>query len=220
MGEVPGVWVRPAESQRVLVFAHGAGAGMRHPFMETVSARLAERGIATLRYEFPYMAAGRRRPDPPRVLIATVRAAVLIGEELAEGLPVLAGGKSMGGRMTSAAAAADALPAAVEGLVFFGFPLHAAGRPARERADHLRDVDRPMLFLQGTRDPLAALELVRSTCEELGPRARLHIVGGADHSFRVLKRSGRTATEVLDELADVVASWSGSLASLGSLESS
>ena len=215
VGEVAAVLVRPAESRQLLVLAHGAGAGMRHPFMEALARRLAERGTATLRFQFPYMEAARRRPDPPQVLRRTVRAAVVAGRASAPALPLFAGGKSRGGRMTSQAAARGLLPQ-VEGLVFFGFPLHPAGRPSRDRAGHLRDVDAPALFLQGTRDALADLDLVRSVCTRLGPRATLHVVEGGDHSFQVLKRSGRTADEVLDEVADVVTRWSGSLVSIRS----
>jgi hypothetical protein len=181
---------------------------MRHTFMEAISSRLADRGVATFRYQFPYMEAGRRRPDPPGVLLTTVRAAIAAAVEALPGTPLVAGGKSMGGRMTSRAAALDGLPDA-RGLVFFGFPLHAAGRPSSERAQHLADVPLPMLFLQGTRDTLADLELLRPVCEGLGPRARLHVVEGGDHSFRMLKRSGRSDGEVLDELADVVVGWVG-----------
>ena len=194
----------------LLVLAHGAGAGMRHVFMEAISSCLADRGIATLRYQFPYMEAGRRRPDPPGILIATVRAAAATALAVAPSVQLLGGGKSMGGRMTSHAAASGAL-AGVEGLVFFGFPLHAAGRPSSDRASHLSDVPQPMLFLQGTRDSLASLELLRPICEGFGGRARLHIVEGADHSFWMLKRSGRTNEEVLDELADETATWAASL---------
>ncbi len=214
-GEVSAVVVRPAASRRLLVLAHGAGAGMRHSFMEALALRLAERGTATLRYQFPYMEAARRRPDPPPVLHRTVKAAVSAGRETAGALPLFAGGKSMGGRMTSQAAAAGLLPP-LEGLVFFGFPLHPAGCPSSVRADHLEDVDVPALFLQGTRDALADLDLLRPVCTALRPRARLHVVEGGDHSFQVLRRSGRTNDEVLDEVADVVASWPGSLASAGS----
>jgi hypothetical protein len=187
-----------------VVLGHGAGAGMRHPFMDRAADALAARGLATLRYQFPYMEAGRRRPDPHPILVATVRAAV--ARAAGEGLPLLAGGKSMGGRMTSRAAAEEALPG-VRGLVFLGFPLHPAGRPGTERAEHLSGVDVPMLFLQGTRDRLADLDLLQPVCRELGSRATLHVVEGADHSFGVLVRSGRSADEVMAELADAVAAW-------------
>jgi len=191
---------RPADAEQLLVLAHGAGAGMRHAFMEAVCQRLATRRIATFRYQFPYMEQGRRSPSPRRLLLATVRAAVAAAAAQAPDLPLLAGGKSMGGRMTSLAAGESPLPG-VRGLVFLGFPLHPAGKPSRERADHLAQVTVPMLFLQGTRDKLADLELLEPVCKQLGPRAALHVVAGADHSFHVLKRSGRSDADALDELA-------------------
>jgi len=171
-----------------------------------VAEALAERGVATLRYQFPYTEAGGRRPDPPGVLQATVRAAVTTAATVAPGLPLLAGGKSLGGRMTSSAAAKTPLPG-VRGLVFLGFPLHAPGRSGIERAEHLDQVGVPMLFLQGTRDALADLELMRTVCARLGARATLHVVEGGDHSFAALKRSGRSDTEVITELADTIAGW-------------
>ncbi len=204
--ELPGLLERPPDAHALLVLAHGAGAGMRHAFMEAAAQRLAERGVATLRYEFPYMAAGGRRPDRPPVARAAVRAAVAAGLELARGLPVFAGGKSFGGRMTSQEASAGGL-SGVAGLVFLGFPLHPAGRPGTERADHLAGVRQPMLFVQGTRDRLAELELLRPVLDGLGPRATLHVEEGADHGFHVLKRSGRTDAGVLDAIADAVAAW-------------
>lgn len=206
IGEVSGILERPRGATALYVLAHGAGAGMRHAFLEALVPRLAERGVATLRYQFPYMEKGSRRPDSRRVLLATVRAAVAHGVTTARNLPVFAGGKSMGGRMTSLAASDEALEG-VRGIVFLGFPLHAAGRSGIERADHLRDVEVPMCFLQGTRDTLADLESMRAVCEELGARAHLHVVEGGDHSFHVLKRSGRTDDEVRDELADEVAAF-------------
>lgn len=193
----------PPRERALLVLAHGAGAGMRHPFMEAVAHRLADRGVATLRYQFPYMEAGRKRPDRGPVAHAAVRAAVVVGLELADGAPVFAGGKSFGGRMTSSAAAESPMP--VSGLIFLGFPLHPAGRPGTERADHLAAVDLPMLFVQGTRDRLADLDLLLPVLKDLGDRTRLHIVEGGDHSFHVLKRSGRTEKDVVDEIADAVA---------------
>ncbi len=205
-GSVTALAWRPVDADRALVLAHGAGAGMRHAFLETMAERLAVRGIATLRYQFPYVEAGRRAPSPQPVLLATVRAACRAAADTWPELPLLAGGKSMGGRMTSGAAAVEDLPG-VKGLVFFGFPLHPAGKPGNERADHLADVDLPMLFLQGTRDKLADLELLRPICEQLGDRATLHVVDGGDHSFHVLKRSGRTHSEVMDELAGAVDHW-------------
>lgn len=215
VGEVSGILLRPPESRRLFVLAHGAGAGMRHPFMEEVALRLAEHGTSTLRYHFPYMEAGRRLPDRRAVLLETVQAAVRAATAAAPRLPLLAGGKSMGGRMTSEAAAAGLLPA-VRGLVFLGFPLHPAGRPSRERADHLAEVQVPMLFIQGTRDRLADLDLLEPVVRALGPRARLHLVEGGDHSFHLPKRSGRTEGEVLEGVARAVAGWACVLESAGS----
>lgn len=209
-GTVSACLRRPAPARALFVLAHGAGAGMDHPFMEGAATALAERAIATLRYQFPYVEAGRRRPDPKPTLLATVRAAVDAARERAGGLPLLAGGKSMGGRMTSIAAADEPLPD-VCGLVFLGFPLHAAGRPGDERAAHLARVTVPMLFLQGTRDRLADPGRLRPVCDGLGARVTLHLVEGGDHSFHVPKRSGRSDAEVVDELARVVADWSATL---------
>ena len=205
-GEVSALLWRPAKSRRLLVLAHGAGAGMSHPFMEKLAGELAGVGVATLRYQFPYMEQRRRVPDAPAVLTATVVAAVHAAAEAAPGLPLLAGGKSMGGRMTSQAAAEHPL-VGVQGLVFFGFPLHPPNRPGTKRADHLAKVTVPMLFLQGTRDALADLKLLRPVCAKLGPRATLHVIEKADHSFHVLKSSGRNDAEVLRELAETAASW-------------
>jgi len=211
-GEVSALLDLPEPARHLLVLGHGAGAGMGHPFLEAVAGRLAARGVATFRYRFPYMEAGRRRPDPQPVLVATVRAAVAAAAREAPGLPLSAGGKSMGGRMTSLAAAGregaaeNGLPE-IRGLVFLGFPLHAAGKPGIERADHLDRVPQPMLFLQGTRDRLAGLDLLEPVVERLGDRATLHVVDGADHSFRLPKRAGRTDEEVLDELAETTAAW-------------
>jgi predicted alpha/beta-hydrolase family hydrolase len=205
-GEVSALLLRPEGARFLLVFGHGAGAGMDHRFMMTMSDRLAEVGIASFRYQFPYMAAGSRRPDPRATLLATVRAAVAAASEVAPGLPLLAGGKSMGGRMTSLAAAEAPLPG-VRGLVFLGFPLHAAGRPATERADHLGQVGPPMLFLQGERDPLADLASLRPICARLGARATLPVGPPAYLGFPVLTRSGRSDDEVLAELARTIADW-------------
>jgi predicted alpha/beta-hydrolase family hydrolase len=205
-GRVSGLIERPESARFALVLAHGAGAGMRHAFMTAIAARLAARGVATLRYQFPYMEAGGGPPDPPSRLVATVRAAVDAGREHLVGLPLFAGGKSLGGRMTSTAAAEGLLPEA-RGLLFLGFPLHPPGRPGTTRAAHLARVSQPMLFLQGTRDTLADLELLRPVCGDLGARALLHVVEGADHSFHVLKRSGRGDEAVLDELADRGLEW-------------
>jgi hypothetical protein len=209
-GEVSALLELPAGARWLLVLAHGAGAGMRHRFLEAAAAKLAARGIATFRYQFPYMEAGSGRPDRPPKLVATVRAAVAAAAREAPGLPLLAGGKSMGGRMTSTAAAEEPLPG-VRGLVFFGFPLHPPGRPGTERAAHLAAVSVPMLFLQGTRDDFAGLDLLRPVLAPLGALATLHVVDGADHSFGVRKASGRTGEEVLDELADAVAAWADAL---------
>jgi predicted alpha/beta-hydrolase family hydrolase len=210
IGRVSGILTRPPDARVLYVLAHGAGAGMRHRFMEAVAGALAGRGVASLRYQFPYTEAGGRRPDPPAVLHATVRAAVAAAAEIAPDLPLIAGGKSMGGRMTSGAAAREALPG-VAGLAFLGFPLHPPKRPSEDRAEHLSGVGVPMLFLQGTRDDLADLGLITGVCARLGSRATLHVVDGADHAFEVLKRSGRTDAEVLEELAETVADWCRSL---------
>ncbi|MGB2901597.1 MAG: alpha/beta family hydrolase [Candidatus Acidiferrum sp.] len=205
-GEVSALLLRPAKARRLLVLAHGAGAGMSHPFMEKLAGELAGVGVATLRYQFPYMEARRRVPDVPAVLTATVVAAVRAAAEAAPGLPLLAGGKSMGGRMTSQAAAQRPLDG-VRGLVFFGFPLHPPNQPGTKRADHLAKVAMPMLFLQGTRDTLADLKLLRPVCTKLGSRATLHVIETADHSFHVLEKSGRADPEVVRELAEKAASW-------------
>jgi predicted alpha/beta-hydrolase family hydrolase len=209
-GKVSAVFLRPPEARWLLVLAHGAGAGMHHPFMEAISEELASQSIATFRYQFPYMEQGGGRPDPPAVLVATVRAAVQAAIEAAPDLPLLAGGKSLGGRMTSTAASQSPLPG-VHGIVFFGFPLHPPGQPSTERARHLQFVTIPMLFLQGTRDKLAELELLRPVCSGLGSRAKLHVIQSADHSFAVLKRSGRNDRDVLKELGATVADWSSGL---------
>ena len=179
---------------------------MRHRFMEDAAERLAERGIATFRYQFPYMERGGRRPDYRPILLKTVRSAVSAAEGISGELPLFVGGKSMGGRMTSMAAAGEPLDG-VRGIVFFGFPLHPVAKPGVERADHLGDVTVPMLFLQGTRDKLAPLDLLAPVCERLGPMTELHVVEGADHGFHVLKRSGRTDDEVLEELVDTTRAW-------------
>ena len=216
-GDVSALLGRPPDARRLLVLAHGAGAGMRHAFMESVARELAAAGVATFRYQFPYMEQGRGRPDPPDVLTATVRAAIAAAAEAAPDLPLLAGGKSLGGRMTSLAlsdsplAGTEAVPR-VRGLVFFGFPLHAPGRPDTKRAAHVSRIAVPMLFLQGTRDTLADLTLLGPLCAKLAPRATLHVIDTADHSFHVLKRSGTTDADVLRELTRTVASWADSLA--------
>jgi predicted alpha/beta-hydrolase family hydrolase len=215
VGDVEAVLLRPDEARWLFVFAHGAGAGMRHPFMESLARELAASHVATFRYQFPYMQTKRGRPDSPAVLTDTVRAAVRAASEAAPDLPLLAGGKSLGGRMTSLAFSEQAADKSggphLRGLVFVGFPLHKPGRPGAERASHLQRVSAPMLFLQGTRDSLADLSFLRPVCTNLGHRATLHVVEGADHSFHMLKRSGRTDGDVLSELARTVASWAESL---------
>ncbi|MCA9727125.1 MAG: dienelactone hydrolase family protein [Candidatus Eisenbacteria bacterium] len=209
-GEVSAILILPKEARFLYVLGHGAGAGMTHPFMERAATGLADRGIGTLRYQFPYMEAGGRRTDPPALAAATIRSAVSTAAQAAPNLPLLAGGKSFGGRMTSTAQSQEPLTA-VAGLAFFGFPLHAAGRPDDSRAAHLSDVGIPMLFLQGTRDALADLTLLRPVCTKLGQRATLHELEGADHGFHVPKRSGRTDDEVMDEALDTFAAWAGKL---------
>lgn len=219
---VSGIVVEAADAAALLVLGHGAGAPMTHPFMERLAAALAEEGISTLRYNFAYMEAGRKRPDYIRKLLAVVRSALGAGRECAAGLPLLAGGKSMGGRMTSTLVAEQAQAGGrlaadgVDGLVFFGFPLHAPGRRESVRGDHLADVPCPMLFHQGTRDRLADLDLLRPLLERIGPRATLHVVEGGDHSLGMLKRSGRTQDEVLADVARITRRWAdGVLAGTG-----
>jgi hypothetical protein len=196
----------PSASRACYVLAHGAGAGMAHPFMTAIANELAARGIATLRYQFPYMENGSKRPDPPKIAHAAVRAAIEEATRLLPRMPLVAGGKSFGGRMTSQAQAAAPL-ANVRGLAFLGFPLHPAKQPSNERARHLADVHVPMLFLQGTRDELADLQLVQELARALGSRAMLELVADGDHSFHVRKGSGSTDALVLGRLADVLAAW-------------
>jgi predicted alpha/beta-hydrolase family hydrolase len=205
-GEVSALLLRPPHAKALLVLAHGAGAGMRHKFMEEVAQKLAGYGVATLRYQFPYMEKGRKAPDREGVLTGTVRAIVAAAKKRAGDLPLFAGGKSMGGRMTSLAAAQAPL-AETRGLIFFGFPLHAAGKPSAERGKHLAEVAVPMLFLQGSRDTLADLTLLEPLCRRLGKRAELFVIDGGDHSFYVLKSSGRSDDTVLDGAAQKTASW-------------
>jgi hypothetical protein len=205
-GAVSALFQLPPGASACYVFAPGAGAGIRHSFMDAVATGLAERGVATLRYQFPYMEKGSKRPDPPAVCHRTVRAAVAEARRLAPSIRLVAGGKSFGGRMTSQAQAANALPG-VSGLAFVGFPLHPAKKPSDERAAHLAEVELPMLFLQGTRDELADLELLEPLVERLGDRATLKKIEGADHSFHVLARSGRNDREALDELLDAFMAW-------------
>ena len=205
-GLVTGLLMKPANAKALLVLAHGAGAGMRHRFMEDVAAKLGERGIATFRYQFPYMEKRTKRPDSEGVLTDTVRAAVVTAKKHAGGLPLFAGGKSMGGRMTSIATAREPL-AEVRGLVYFGFPLHAAGKPSALRGEHLMEIHIPMLFLQGSRDALADLRLLRPLCAKLGSAAELFVVEGGDHSFQMLKSAKRADDEVLDQVAEKAAAW-------------
>ena len=203
---VSGLLQAPPRARACYVLAHGAGAGMAHPFMAAVAAELARRGVASLRYQFPYMERGTKRPDPPQLAQATVRAAVAEAQRLLPGQPLFAGGKSFGGRMTSQAQAAAPLPD-VRGLIFLGFPLHPAGRPSRDRAKHLFDVHVPMLFLQGSRDALAALDELRPVCKALGARATLKVFADADHSFHVPAHGGRDDAQVRAELLDAFAAW-------------
>jgi uncharacterized protein len=204
--EVSALLLLPTHATSLLVLAHGAGAGMNHTFMSAIANQLAEDNIATFRYQFPYMEQRRGVPDKQPVLTATVAAAVATAVQLAPNLPLFAGGKSMGGRMTSLSASEQKLEA-VRGLIFFGFPLHPPKRPSIKRAQHLQLVQLPMLFLQGTRDDLAELTLLRPICENLDPQTTLQIIEGADHSFHVLKRSGKTDSQVLAELSSTVKAW-------------
>jgi len=216
IGEVSALWLCPASARWLLVLAHGAGAGMSHPFLGKLAAELASVEVATFRYQFPYMEQRRRVPDSPPLLKSTVRAAVRAASETAPDLPILAGGKSMGGRMTSQAAADH--PSELEkvrGLVFFGFPLHPPGNPGTKRAEHLAQVRIPMLFLEGTRDQFADLKLLRPICASLGARATLHEIETADHAFHVLKSSGKTDAEVMRELAQSVRTWGDALSASG-----
>jgi predicted alpha/beta-hydrolase family hydrolase len=205
---VSGLLQTPREARACYVMAHGAGAGMAHPFMAAIANEFSERGIATLRYQFPYMEQGSKRPDTPKLAQATVRAAVAEASRLAPELALFAGGKSFGGRMTSQAQAASPLPG-VRGLVFLGFPLHPAGRPSDERGAHLFAVQIPMLFMQGTRDQLADLQLLQKLVGPLGARATLKLFQDADHSFHVPARTGRKDSEVRAEMSDAMADWIG-----------
>jgi predicted alpha/beta-hydrolase family hydrolase len=203
---VSALLIQPTDARACFVFAHGAGAGMAHSFMEQAAAGLAERGIATLRYQFPYMEKASKRPDPAAIAHATVRAAVKQAARHCPGLPLVAGGKSFGARMTSQAQAKAPLEG-VRGLAFFGFPLHPAGKPSVDRADHLAEIHVPMLFLQGTNDKLAELQLLKPVVEKLKLLATLHLVEAADHSFHVPARSGRNDREVMNEILDALAAW-------------
>jgi len=209
-GEVSALFLHPDKADWLLLLAHGAGAGMRHPFMENLAAELASVNIATLRYQFPYMEQRRGRPDSPAILTGTVAAALQFASQSAPGIPIIAGGKSMGGRMTSQAAAQGML-SEVRGLVFFGFPLHPPKTPSTKRADHLAKVTKPMCFLQGTRDALSDLSSLRPIIKKLGASATLHVIESADHGFHVLKRSGKTDAAVLTELASRTAEWAARL---------
>jgi uncharacterized protein len=208
---VSALLLRPPAARACFVFAHGAGAGMTHEFMEKVAAGLGDGGIATLRYQFPYMEKASRRPDPPAIAHATVRAAVAEAAQCCPGLAIFAGGKSFGGRMTSQAQASAPL-AGVHGLAFLGFPLHPAGKPSDTRAGHLGDVSVPMLFVQGTRDKLAELALLEPVVKRLGTSASLHLVQEADHSFHVLARSGRHDSDVINEIVNALSAWIGAVA--------
>lgn len=205
-GAVSALLIRPASARACFVFAHGAGAGMTHSFMEAAAQGLAERDVATLRYQFAYMEKGSKRPDPPAVAHVAVRAAATEAARRCPGLRLIAGGKSFGGRMTSQAHAGAPLDG-VDGLAFLGFPLHPAGKPSDDRAQHLADIKIPMLFLQGTNDKLAELALLKPAVKQLGSRATMHLVEGADHSFHVPARSGRNDREVLNEILDAFAGW-------------
>jgi uncharacterized protein len=208
-GAVSALLLRPDAARACFVFAHGAGAGMTHSVMEAFAAGLCRHSIASLRFQFPYMEKGSKRPDPPAIAQAAVRAAVAEARRHCPDLPLIAGGKSFGGRMTSQAQAAAPLEG-VRGLAFLGFPLHPSGKPSSDRAAHLAKVHIPMLFLQGTRDSLAETDLIESVVKGLSS-ATLHLVDGADHSFHVLARSGRKDSEVLGEILDVFASWAGAI---------
>ena len=198
----------PSSATAVYVLAHGAGAGMQHPFLAGMAAALAERRIGTLRYQFPYMERGSRRPDTPRIAHAAVRAAAAEAGRRAQGVALFAGGKSFGGRMTSQAQASEPMPG-VEGLAFLGFPLHPPGKPGDERADHLAEIALPMLFLQGTRDDFAKLDLIEPLCRRLKPWASLQLIEGGNHSFRLPAAAGRKPAEMIDELAARLAAWIG-----------
>lgn len=203
---VSGLLLRPANAKALYLFAHGAGAGMTHRAMESNAQGLAARGIATLRYQFPYMEKGGKRVDPPKIAHAAVRAAAVEAARLAPDLPLFGGGRSFGGRMTSQAQAESPLPG-VRGLAFLGFPLHPAGKPGTERAGHLSRVQIPMLFVSGSRDALAETDLLRPVVAALGACATLHLIDQADHSFKVAGKSGRTPAEAEGEALDALATW-------------
>lgn len=206
IGEVSGIFMSPPKAGQILVFAHGAGAGMQNKFMEQVSRSLAEKNIATLRFNFPYMEHGKKVPDNKKVCAAVIQAVCEKAAKLCPEVPLFAGGKSFGGRMTSTAAS-DGLLSRVRGIVFFGFPLHAPGKPSDERAEHLFSVKIPMLFLQGTRDSLASLDLLKPVCKKIGKKAKLFIIDGADHSFNVPKESKLKSSEVIELICSEVKDW-------------
>jgi len=216
-GSVSALLTLPADAHCLYVMAHGAGAGMRQTFMESMAAALAAEGIASFRYQFPYMEAGKRAPSPRPILLKTVRSAVNAAAAAAPDLPLVAGGKSMGGRMTSLAASEEPL-SGVAGLVFLGFPLHAAGRPSSDRGDHLKDVGLPMMFIQGTRDQLADLSLLEPLVAEIRPSPLLHIVEDGDHSLRVPKRTGRNDKDVLQSVAAAIGRWAEEILPKGPLK--
>lgn len=205
-GKVSAILLRPEGAKALLLLAHGAGNDMVHPGQEKLAMALAEEGVATFRYNFPFKEKGRGGPNTAKVLTQTVRSALEAAAKAALDLPLFAGGRSMGGRMTSLAVSEEALPG-VRGLIFFGFPLYAAGKPGTERAEHLKAVEQPMLFVSGTRDTLASLDLLKPVVNNLGHRVRLHVVEGADHSFKLLKRSERTEEGVYKEVAEAVSTW-------------
>lgn len=209
IGTVSGVLLYPKDAKYLMILAHGAGAGMHHLFMEQLSNELAKQQIATLRYQFPYMEKGKKRPDSPKIAHQTIRAALEKAKDLADGLPLLAAGKSFGGRMTSQLAAAELL-SEIKGIIYFGFPLHAPGRNTIDRAAHLVDISIPMLFLQGTRDTLALPNLMQQVCDPL-ETATLQFFEGADHSFKMLKRSGISQEEVIERLAISSRKWAEKL---------
>ncbi len=208
-GEVSGKLLIPSKAKFVLVFAHGAGAGMEHPFMENVSSYLADEGVATLRFNFPFTEKKKKSPDPAPILIATIKSAIDAAKKYSKGIPLFAGGKSMGGRMTSMAASKETMDG-VKGIIFFGFPLHAPGKPSADRSEHLFNVNIPMLFLQGTRDKLADLELLKPVVKKIKDKAELFIVEGGDHSFHVLKSSGKNEEDILIEISKKAAEWMNS----------
>jgi hypothetical protein len=208
---VSGLLQSPPRPRACYVLAHGAGAGMTHPFMARVAVELEERGLAALRFQFPYMERGGKRPDPPKLAQATIRAAVAEAARILPGHPLIAGGKSFGGRITSQAQAAAPLPG-VRGLAFLGFPLHPAGHPSRDRGKHLFDVRIPMLFLQGARDMLATLDQLKPLCESLGERATLKLFEDADHSFHVPARTGRKDSQIWSDMLDALVAWTDAVA--------